>query len=252
MSSTPFLAIRETTDAPDTASDGLMYPVALDTPDTVALEAADGPDPKQLVCIGFSMRPVVNKTAMVRLTDINAALIITRARLVFACSKYEKGGGWFGVGAGALLALPANLGSKALAARRRQGKMLVGHVRYPWINGVYAKNKGGWKPHKAVAVTIKSGGYLWQLDFTLRKEEDAAAVVSALVRRAAAFRLEHEDLDSGENAATKREKLSQLANSPSFGPVKGTELEGLNFPTHWPVGDKSARFGLDASGDAAT
>jgi hypothetical protein len=245
MISTPFLALREATSEPDTDADGLMYPVALDKPNAVALESADGGDPYAITCTNFAMHTPGSVGPTMRIKDIRAAVLITETRLIFACSKYEKGGGWSGIGVGALLTIPANLGSKALAAHRRHGKMMVGHVRYPWINGVFAKNKIGWKAHKALSLTIKSGGQLWQLDFTLPHDADSPAVARLLVRHAAEFRLAHEVRGESEDVVSKREKLLELAEQPVLRPVNGNALEGVLFPTHWSIDRKSARIGLN-------
>ena len=57
--------------------------------------------------------------------------------------KYDKGGGWWGIGTGAVIALGANMVSHALAAPRRKGTILTGHICYNWLRKVGGSPKNG-------------------------------------------------------------------------------------------------------------
>jgi hypothetical protein len=235
--------IREVGDGPDELADGLIYPVPLEQADSVAVEPRDGDDVKSLICTAVEIRIAGAKKPMLSVQKIRARVLLTDARLTFACSKFDKGGGWWGIGAGALVAIPANVGSKALAARRRRGKMLVGQIRYPWIKSVYAQNKGGWNAVKMLRVLVNAGGNQeFRVNLTLPSDVDATAAGTELIRRAAAFRLAH---DEGEFGEEERARLTELASVDPLVWVKGTgQMAGEVFPTSWGPGEKTASFGL--------
>ena len=88
----------------------------------------------------MSVRFQVNGKMIFRCSKVRICVYITDARVAFACSKYDKGGGWIGT-PGAMLVM--NVASKSLAAVRRRGKMMVGQVRYPWIANVGSTGQQG-------------------------------------------------------------------------------------------------------------
>jgi hypothetical protein len=234
-------AVRDVLDGPFGPEDGFFLPVPALEKDTVILESRDGTNVRRILCKGISVRAGEQHKRLLRATDIRAQVLVTDARITVACSKFDKGGGWWGIGAGALVAIPLNAGSKALAARRRRGRMFVGQIRYPWISAVYAQNKGGLRGVEMLRVTVKSGGRSLWLDLTLPSDVDATAVAAELIRRTAQFRLAHErPMEDKERAA-----LTELSNIPPLVWRRDEKkMVGHSFPTFWPVGDKSARFGL--------
>lgn len=236
------VAIRHASDGTWGSKEGLLFPVPLEERDTIKTEQRDG-SVRNLNCVAIAVRLPGEKRPIMRARDIRGRVLITESRITVACSKYEQGGGWWGVGGGALLALPLNAGSHALAAVRRRGKMLVGQVRYPWIEGVYGQNKEGFKGTEVLRVIVNLGGTKRvHLQLTLPNNVDAAAVATELIRRAAQFRLAH-DPDPLEDA--QREKLANLANLEPLVYVKGTgKMAGEMFPTSWPLSGRSASFGL--------
>jgi hypothetical protein len=236
-------AIREVAEAGRKASEGFLYPVALDRPDEIALEARDGDDIKRVNCTSIKVMQVGSKGQMLRVREIRGQVLVTDARITVACSKYDKGGGWWGTGAGAIVALPLNVGSHALAAHRRRGKMLVGQVRYPWIESVWAQNKAGFRGAEALRVIANAGGKRrLRLDLQFPKNVDATAVARELIQRAAAFRLEHDDQAHGDE---EREKLIALTHiDPLLYDRSTGKMAGHQFPSSWPASDRSASFGL--------
>jgi hypothetical protein len=237
-------AIREIADGPGNLEEGLFYPVGLEQRDTVGMEARDGSNVKRLKCTAIEIAPVGAKQTLLRVKDVSAQVMVTGARLTVACTKYDKGGGWSGWGAGGLaLAVPLNAASHALAARRRRGKMLVGQVRYPWIHGVYAQSRVGFGGTERLRVVASvSGGRRLRVDLTFPKDVDACAVGTELIRRAAAFRLAHDDEPFAEN---EQERLHQLTKVAPLQYDKGSgKMAGHEFPTCWPAAERSARFGL--------
>ncbi|HEV7493339.1 hypothetical protein [Baekduia sp.] len=230
--------VREVLEGTFDAEDGYFLPVPGLETDTVLLEPRDGADVRRLHCNEIVVKAGEANKRILRAADIRAQVLLTDARLTIACTKYDKGGGWVG-GPVAMIAL--NAGSKLLAANRRRGKMLVGQIRYPWIHAVYAQNKSGWSGSELLRVIVKARGQLLRLELTFPKDVDATAIATELIRRTAQFRLAHEP--DREDAEIKR--LHELASVPPLVWRKAdNQLAGHQFPSHWPVAHRSARFGL--------
>jgi hypothetical protein len=230
--------VREVLEGRFEAEDSFFLPVPGLDSDAVLLEPRDGTNVRRLHCQQIGVIAGDTSKRLLRVSDVRAQIQLTDARLTVACTKYDKGGGWVGNPIG-MIAL--NAGSKLLAANRRRGKMLVGQIRYPWIQGVYAQNKSGWAGAEMMRVAVKSRGQLLRLDLTFPKDVDATAVATELIRRTAQFRLTHDP--TVDDAEVKR--LQELAQVPPLVWRKAdNKLAGHQFPTHWPVAYKSARFGL--------
>ena len=220
---------------------GLVVPLPGFERDTVVLEDRDGADVTTLRCKGLRMQTNGEKKPFLKVGDISAQLFVTDCRLAFACSKFDKGGGWVG----GVSALALNAGSKVLAANRRRGKMLVGHIRYPWIQSVYAQNHVTFHYTEKLRIVVKlPGDESWTMvDFELPKDLDATALGAEIVRRAARFRLAHEP-ELGEE---ERAQFVELANIEGIvWEREQGKLAGHSFKTHWPVGEKSSRIGIGA------
>jgi hypothetical protein len=126
--------------------------------------------------------------------DLDWGVVLTDARLAVYCSKFDKGGGWRGFSAGGLaMAAAANAVSKARAANRRKGKLLVGHVRYPWVAQVLAQPRTGWLKPGRVRLMVDAGdgrsSDLLLVDLVVHKSVDALAMGHELAVRAARYRL---------------------------------------------------------------
>lgn len=230
--------VREVVDSPFDPEDGFILPVPALQPDGVLLEPRDGADIRSAHANEVAVRAGERDTHLIRASDIRALVQITDARLTLGCSKYDKGGGWVG---GPFTMIALNAGSKLLAARRRRGRMLVGQVRYPWIRAVYAQNKGGWAGVERLRVVVECADQLVRLELTFPKDVNATAIATELIHRAARFRLACEpELDAHE-----RSELARLAEiAPLVWRKESKEMAGHEFPSHWPVGSRSAGFGL--------
>jgi len=187
------LAIRETGMPPDP-----LYPTPWLEPDSVELDERDGEclPPFTASALGvIEVLPGGSAKPIVQLRKLKVTVRATEARMIVACSKYEKGGGWMGFGLGGLsVALAANAVSKARAAQRRAGKMLVGHVPYPWLTGV-GYQPGSWPGHDQVRLNLRdptTPGRALFLDIALPREHSGANVAQRLAGLAATYRLAHE------------------------------------------------------------
>lgn len=207
-------------DAADDGSDA-MYPVVGDE-SLVRLSEADG-DVDRLVATAIEVREVVQNSQrkLLSLRDVKLEVFLTASRVAIACVKYDKGGGWVGFGgAGAAVALTANVVSKARAARRRRGKVLVGQVRHQWLAAVGYKPKTGWLSSEEVRLHIVDGTATppraLLVDLTLPKNVDAAAVAQSIVRSAAAYRLRADtSFQNAERATFETLSVADRLSAPA-------------------------------------
>lgn len=216
---------------------GLLAPVpSAAGSDTVHVDPTDGDCPLTFHCTSVTLR-IASGDRVLQARDLRVVTTLTDGRVIFACSRFDKGGGWFG----GLGAIALNAGSMALAARRRRGKTLVGHLRYPWISAVYAQNRSGMLSSEQLRIFFVDDGVRMQLDLGLPKDVDATAVATEMIRRTAAFRLGHEpELSDGQRA-----ELAELAELAPLVEVPGDkQMVGRRFSTSWPATETSARFGM--------
>jgi len=223
--------VRQVVEGVDPAEYGLFCPVPSATePDAVALEERDG---TQLLRSEFNSLQITTddaKRPMADIDDIRGSIIVTDARVAFACSKYDKGGSWVSA---------AGVASKALAAHRRQGKMMVSHVRYPWLAGVYGQNRSGFGGAETLRLVIKLAAATdstVKVNVRLPKSADAVALASEIVRRAARFRLAHERELDDPRRAEHRSALERFATLPDLKWEKGSKsMAGVSFLRQFPV-----------------
>jgi hypothetical protein len=209
------LAVRE----PGTADDPL-YPAPGEQADSVVLRADDGQPSPPIVASELVVRkipPGGNPKRLLRLHDIKATVRTTDARIVVACSKYDKGGGWTPWTAAAIpVALTANAVSKVRASRRRQGKMLVGQVPYKWLLSVGFRPRSTPMGHDRLRLgtvdpTLQTFRGLL-LDLTLPRQRSGAELARSITAFATACRLA-----SGEALNDNlREHLNRLRDPVSL------------------------------------
>jgi hypothetical protein len=216
--------------------DGLLFPVPGAGPDSIALEHRDGSSVRELFARELSVRPAASRTPILRADDIRARVYVTDSRVAVACTKYDTGGGWIG----GPIALTLNIASRVQAARRRRGKTLVGHVRYPWLRGVYASHAKRWRGTELLRLVVEGEGGPLRLDLALPRGTDAPAVAADVIRRAARFRLDFDE-DATDD---ERAELETLARLESLEPSEGDELAGRDLPTSWPPTSRSALLGV--------
>lgn len=231
--------------------DGSLYPVLGDDRSPIELEDLDGSNVQTVVATALTVSELrggeLRQVARVR--DIKAEVIITDARLAVACSKYDKGGGWWGIGDGAVVALGINAISKARAAHRRKGKMLVGHARYSWLRSIGAESRAGFTSTEAIRLGVVSkldgAARDLYLTCTLPKDVSAVAVAQEVAHRAARYRLAHTDIDGDES----RSKFEALAAAERLRP-EPKKFAFYNLPTYFFVSAATAypasRAGRDA------
>lgn len=220
---------------------GLLLPVPGSETNTILMENRDGADVQHLTATAVDFT-AAGRTAF-RDRKVKIALFITDARFALACSKYDKGGGWnfWGGGGGALaLDVAFNAVSKARAKLRSRGKMLVGQVRYPWIQRVGSSRKTGWASVEKLVLESSAGkNAAMRITLTLPKNIDSGRVACEIARRAARYRLASEELAPDVRAA-----LEQLAAAETDGSIApdSTGVRFFNFPAAKTVSEESARL----------
>lgn len=217
----------------DVFESGLLLPVPATQKNAIVMEDRDGTNVQRLTASAVVCQ--VGGKTVIKDRKIKIDLFLTDARFALACSKYDKGGGWVG-SAGMMIA--ANAVSKARAAIRSRGKMLVGQVRYPWIQKVGSSPKTGWASEEKLIFheTTKAGATT--LTLTLPKDLDAALVAAEVTRRLARYRIAHEELDTDT-----RQQLQQLAGvKPADATAVGDRERYFTIPSPRFVDETSARI----------
>lgn len=158
------------------------------------------------------------------LKKADASLLVTDCRVTFACSAYDKGSSWWGIGLiGVSVALTATAVSKARAAHRRQGKMLVGQVRYAWLRQVTWR-QGTWLVAGWVqlAYLLPEHGEL-RMTIGLPRQTEAKPLAQRIIAGAATFQAKAADDPEW------RERLRSFAANPPERPF-GQDM-GYRLPT---------------------
>ena len=225
--------VPETGSGIDVFESGLILPIPATEKNTILMEDRDGNSVQRLTASAVVFQ-VGGRTVM-KDRKIKIDLFVTDARFALACSKYDKGGGWMG-SPGTMVA--ANAISKARAAMRSRGKMLVGQVRYPWIQKVGCSPKTGWASEEQLIFHETAKGGAAVLTLTLPKDVDSTLAAAEIIRRVARYRLTNEELD-----ASTREQLERLAEAePSDAIASGEKERYFTIPSPRFVDEESARI----------
>lgn len=225
---------------------GLLLPIPGSETNTILMEDRDGAEVQRLTATAVEFT-AAGRTAF-RDRKVKIDLFVTDARFALACSKYDKGGGWNFWGGGGALALDAafNTVSKARAKLRSRGKMLVGQVRYPWIQRVGSSPKTGWASVEKLVLESSAGrNAAMRITLTLPKTIDSGRVACEITRRAARYRLASEELNPDVRGA-----LELLATAEADGATApdSSGMRFFNFPAAKTVSEESARLAPSRAG----
>jgi hypothetical protein len=176
-------------------------------------------------------------------TDLKWHLLVTDSRVITYCEKFDKGGGWFGIGAaGAAVALTANAVSKARAASRRKGKLLVGHIRYPWLKMVSGTPKVDLRTVETIRLWVlvpgTDGREAAVVQISLKKGDDALTIAECVANRAATYRLIH------DASITDAQRLAfiEIATASRREPAEQTQSKRITWAHYeMPTGHGVAR-----------
>jgi len=219
MTSFDILAVRA-----GEAEDSPLYPFPGEQPDTVESDNDDG-QPFPVMSAGelnvYELSGGSGPKRLIRARKLKAAVRVTESRVYVACSKYEKGGGWMPWTLGAVpVAVAANVVSRARAARRRRGKMLVGHIRYSWLLSVGFKARRIPAGHDTIQLIVSDptvpGGRELSLEITLARQHSGGDVARQVASMAASYQLAGRASQLDDSS---RELLRSLESPASLTPA---------------------------------
>ncbi len=199
--------------------DGRLYPVINDEANQIVLDELDG-DVETLTASAMHLQLLRgdSKTleTMAKLREVDMDLAVTDSRFVIACEKWNKGEKYWGIGLGQTFAAIETKLSQMKANREARGTMMVGHVRYPWLEYV------GYKPRKPLiwhgVLRLVAGKMMVKddehrrlfLDLEVPKSVDPAELAQSIVQRASHYWLEKMDVQD----PAVRERFEELAEAP--------------------------------------
>ncbi len=241
------LRLREIGDASD---DGAVWPVPAGDPDgwLIEREAGDGDHPLFLPLTGVQEQEVLpgGVKTLTRVTKASGWVHITSSRCAVAVQNFDKGSTYLGFGAGAVVALAATGISKARAAHRRKGKLLVAQVRWQWLSAVAACPANGRQaPQLRLVCNTRKGteSCTYRLDVDLVGTAPSLQAAQECIRRAAAWRLacfpgREEHLD----------KIRELAEAPPLAEPARGKLSTYIMPNYFFMNRATAYPQQTASG----
>lgn len=223
--------------------DPRLYPIMTDR-GGLALEAADGA--QQIVPVKGLLLSEVDRRGndhrVLLLREIKAELVITDARVVLACKNWDQLPRHWGVGLGATVALVDETVERAKAAWRRRGKLLLGHVRYPWLLYVGFAPKRRWdlSPSMRIGMIERAGESAvarnLRIDLSIGRRSDAGAIARQIAQRSARYWLGR---DGTTDAASMR-RLKAFAHGVHLpDPAKG-QLSVYALPLFFPASAETA------------
>lgn len=118
---------------------------------------------------------------------------VSDCRVAVSCEKFTRGSTWVGAGPGAVIAAGAMAVSATRARKRRQGKIMVGHLRYEWITRI------GASPGKHLTLEYVANGVPKGMEMQVHGGI-SVTMAQDIARRVASFRLENPDLSDEQRA----------------------------------------------------
>ena len=230
----PIVAIRQ-----DGQGDARLTPTAALAKNGIEYEPGDGGSVMFAVSTGLDVKALSggNLDTVVSFDEVKLTLFVTDARLAFACSNFDKGGGWYG---NSLLVMPINAISKAMAAHRSSHQSLTGQVRYAWLSSVGGATKTSLFAAESLRVVTRvpdaGGAAAVYLDFALPSDISATAVAAEVARRAAAYRLRAGEAWHYPDAAEALQRLVRASPLHSA----GGEYSLHQFPGCWTASSTSS------------
>jgi hypothetical protein len=221
-------------------TDGTYYPLLSDGEDDqiIAREPGDGDHVMGFISpsvavyeVGGRMpKRLVGTPPNDLLTSHSSEIRVSDCRVTLACEKFTKGSTWSGGGAGAAIAAGAMVVSAAKAKRRRRGKVMVGQMRYEWISRVGASLPNRFGKNCYVILEYRDGVAAKALHLNCNPIEPAM-IAQDIIRRVAAFRLEHSpDLPAEQRttleAAHYAEKLQPTFRERAYYDLPGSVIVG--------------------------
>jgi hypothetical protein len=232
-----FAVIRSSND-----TDGRLYPLLGHDGESVQPEDWDV-DHIQLVSKNLVVKDWIDKkpTQVLRLKDVPTSVIVTRSRLIVSCEQWNKGRRMWGLGLGATVAAATNLERRVRESRQRDGRLLLGHLRYHWIKevGYYPRQNVVSPAQLRLSVSHKvdagTDPHTLTVDLFLPLATNPLQLSQTIVRRAAKYRLEHFTVSDEQ-----KEAFETLVSNPAFPEPTGAQFSMCRMPSSYFVNASTA------------
>lgn len=213
-----FFALR----APSAAFGSRVYPLPGERVGAARREPLDGDFVHARQARGVRLRFTDGKRDLAVGDDLALSLYITDARLIVSAMTLDADLTWR---PGYAAARPDDR-----AGSRMTGRVLLGHLRLPWLHGIEARGHRGGVP--TLRAFVETAGHVLRVDIGMTDGEAAASAALDIARRAAALRLTQDPAAVADSRATL-ERIAALENLPRGRSSAG--FDGLGLQRHRPV-----------------
>ncbi len=219
------LAVRTSDD-----DDGRLHP-ALSDGHTMVLEPLDGA-PSWVHARGLIVSEMVadGLRTHLRIGNVKVDVMISDARLAVGCVNFDSGEQRSpGIRTAILV---KSLGSVTPDDGAGYGRMLVGHVRYPWLRCVGFKPRTGWRSRDELRLGVVARAPDGDerelfLDVQLPRGVDSASLARSVVAKAARYHLAYSEVTD----EVERDSYEHLAEGPRLAPAGPTEFALYRLPS---------------------
>jgi hypothetical protein len=167
-----------------------------------------------------------------RLRRLKISVYVTAGRLALACERYRTTNAWEIAGPGGGFGARGVTGART--ARRQQGSVMVGHIRYPWIRSVSPRPRTWRYGRDALIIEYAMAPQipmLLRLDLRLRRGLTPQGMAMEICRLVATYWKDH-----GTNLPPEvQAEFSALAERAKDGTARPGVAGAYEFPTWYPV-----------------
>ena len=168
------------------------------------------------------------------LEKVKLEVYITDSRVIFRCLKYNKRGIDI---ATTPLELLYNFGSRAIAAQMRKGKVLLGQVRYEWIQQIHYRKKYNWlSKDTLMLVYTDTDKNMWSFEIGFTNGTDLPHLANNILKRASRYRMAMQ----GEKGEKEKQFYIDFSEGGTIKPAAGPkETSFIILPNHClaPLGE---------------
>jgi len=166
-------------------------------------------------------------------SKIKVSVIVTDSRVIFFCPKYKK---WSGSGLGMLVAAGANAVNKSRRPEGSKGIVLLGHIRYEWLQTIAYIRKTGFLGADQIQLTYQDEDKMhWSLFLNFSKGTDTADIANTIAQKLARYQLAMTDEKSEDDLVT----LNKYAQGETITVTNPKEFSSVTFAGYKaPFGEK--------------
>jgi hypothetical protein len=203
------------------ASGSRLYPLPGERVGAARRESLDGHFVHAQRTRGVRLRFTDGKRDLAVRDDLALSLYITDARVIVAAMTLDADLTW----------RPGHAAARPdeREGSRARGRVLLGHLRLPWLHGVQARGHRGGSP--TLRTFVETAGHMLRVDIGMADGDAATTAALDIARRAAAFRLAQ--IPAGASATAALGLIAGLDVLPRRRSSDG--FDGLGLPGHRPV-----------------